>query len=303
MNAQHGNDEIWTFLGFGEAASALLAAGFGNGARVSVCLPAGREPSMATQQRLRTHGLTAILDPSCVSAADVVLSLVTPDAAVDVATTVAPFLRPGAFYVDLNSISGQRAADIATLVEGRGARFIDAAVMGPVPLMKLRVPIWLSGGAAKDFQMSRTLQGLNVSVISLRPGDASAIKMLWSVMTKGTIALLAESLTAAHRLGLLEPLLSLIEQEYGNTGSPAMVMRMLRSTAASGGRRLVEMQEARRTLDTVAVPAWTVDATLRWIAALNGMPGVSDGQTVPEVIGALSEALRIPLGKSSTPST
>jgi 3-hydroxyisobutyrate dehydrogenase-like beta-hydroxyacid dehydrogenase len=175
--------------------------------------------------------------------------------------------------------------------------------MGPVPLMKLAVPILVSGTAAREFHHLAGLQGLTTTVLSSQAGDASSLKMLWSVMTKGTIALLAESLTAAHRLGLLEPLLGLIGQEYGNTGTPAMVMRMLRSTAASGDRRLVEMQEARRTLDGAAVPSWAVEATMRWIAALNGMPGVADGQTVPEVVRAASDALGALADTTTTPSS
>lgn len=295
--------ETWLLLGFGEAAAGFVAAGLPFGAHVSVYVPADRPPSNATQQRLRAHGLIATLDPSDVTRASVVVSLVTPDAATDVAEGVAPFLRPGAFYVDMNSISGEAAVCIAAIVEGRGARFVDAAVMGPVPLMKLQVPIWLSGTSAEEFHALAATRGLATAVISSRAGDASSLKMLWSVMTKGTIALLAESLTAAQRLGLLEPLLGLLKQEYGNTGTPAMIMRMLRSTAVSGGRRLEEMGGARRTLDAAGVPAWTVEATMRWIAALNGMPRVAEAETVPEVVEAVSNALGTPLGAQTTPSS
>ncbi|MGH2404466.1 MAG: DUF1932 domain-containing protein, partial [bacterium] len=267
------------------------------------CLPAGRPPSESTRRRLRDHDLAASLDPSGVAQAAVVVSLVTPDAAEDAAAAVAPFLHPGAWYVDMNSISGEAAARIASLIEGRGGRFVDAAVMGPIPLMKLQVPVWVSGTAAEELKTLMAARGLAATVISSRPGDASSLKMLWSVMTKGTIALLAEALTAAHRLGLLEPLLALVRQEYGNTGTPAMIIRMLRSTTVSGARRLQEMRGAKRMLDAAAVPSWTVDATLRWIAALNGMPGAADADTVPEVVEAVSKALGAPLGARSAPSS
>lgn len=303
MDADGDRRETWVLLGFGEAAAAFVAAGLPAGARVSVCLPAGRPPSAGTQRRLRARGLTASLDPSDVARASVVLSLVTPDAAVDVAAAVGPFLRPGTFYVDMNAITGEAATRIATIVEGHGARFVDAAVLGPVPLMKLQVPVWLSGAAAAEFHTLAPGRGLATAVISSRPGDASSLKMLWSVMTKGTIALLAESLTAAQRLGLLEPMLALLKQEYGNTGTTAMILRMLRSTAVSGGRRLEEMRGAKDTLDAAAVPAWTVEATLRWIAVLNGMPRVADADTVPEVVQAVSNALGTPLGARPTSSS
>lgn len=282
----------WVFLGFGEAASSLVSAGFLKSEPPTVCLPTGRTPSADTRRRLRECGLTATGEPAAVQTSTVVLSLVTPEAALDVARTVAPFLRPGTLYVDMNSIAGETAAAIAELVESRQARFVDAAVMGPVPLMALTVPIWLSGAAAADFHTLATGCGLSTTVLSTRAGDASSLKMLWSVMTKGTIGLLAEALTGAHRLGLLDPLLDLLAREYGNTGSSTMVLRMLRSTAVSGTRRLQEMDEARKTLDSVAVPSWTVDATIRWIATLAAMPGIADHRAVADVVKALSDALR-----------
>lgn len=284
--------EHWVVVGFGEAAHGLMVSGFLKSDPPTVCLPTGRAPSAETRRRLLDCGLTHTADPAAVQTATVVLSMVTPDAALDAARTVAPFLRPGTLYVDFNSIAGTTAAAIADVVEDRGARFIDAAVMGPVPLMGLAVPIWLSGAHAPDFHTLAKTHGLATTVLSSRPGDASSLKMLWSVMTKGTIALLAEALTGAHRLGLLDPLLELLGREYGNTGSTAMVLRMLRSTAVSGTRRLQEMDEARKTLDAAAVPSWTVDAAIRWIATLAAMPAIAREKTVPEVVKALSDALR-----------
>ncbi len=283
--------EAWVFLGFGEAASGLVAAGLGNGARYAACLPLHRAPSPGTARRLAQHAMTPLLDASGVRGARVVMSLVTPDAALDAARTVTPHLDNGAFYVDFNSIAGQTARAIAEIVEAHGARFVDAAVMGSVLLQKLRVPIWLSGADAREFHDLAIRQGLHTTVISERPGDASALKMLWSVMTKGTIGLYAEALLAAHRLGLLQPMLEMIARDYGATGSPAMILRMLGSTAASGDRRLGEMDEARKTLAEAGVPSWTVDATVKWIAALNGLPDVADALSVPDVVKAASEAL------------
>jgi 3-hydroxyisobutyrate dehydrogenase-like beta-hydroxyacid dehydrogenase len=291
VNQSDAPRDLWSFLGFGEAAAAIVAAGFPSSARAIVLLPADRPPSDATRRRLAASGLPSSSDPAAARDARVVLSLVTPDAAVDAAGTVAPYLRRGAIYVDFNSIAGGTAAEIAAVVDGHGARFVDAAVMGPVPLMKLDVPIWVSGTAAEEFHRLATAQGLATTVLSARPGDASSLKMLWSVMTKGTIALLAEALVGAHRLGLLQPILSFLADEYGNTGTPTMILRMLRSTAASGTRRAGEMREAKRTLEAVDVPTWTVDSTIRWITALTGMRDAAAAESATEVVRAVSDTL------------
>jgi 3-hydroxyisobutyrate dehydrogenase-like beta-hydroxyacid dehydrogenase len=284
----------WVFVGFGEAAATLAPLLREQPLSVAVCLPQGRPASASTRRRLADAGMTADTDPAAVADADVVISLVTPDAAVQAAEAVAPHLAPGARYVDLNSISGPTARKIGAIVEQHGGVFVDGAVMGPVPLLKLAVPIRLSGPGAETFNEEAVRNGLHTSVLSSRAGDASSLKMLWSVITKGTIALLAESLVAAHRLGLLEPLTDHLAQEYGNTGNQTMVLRMLRSSIASGERRIIEMRGAARTLDDVSVPTWTVDTTIRWLSALSRVELASEPAGVLQALDAISAAIARP---------
>ncbi len=283
----------WVLLGFGEVAVTLfsLALSPAKGVEANVCLPIGREPSEATRKRLNALGLTAIHEPEAIGDASVVISAVPPAAARKVAEDVASHLQPDSIYVDVNSVSGPTAMQIAHVVEEHGGRFVDAAIMGPVPVLQLRVPIALSGRAAVDFHQLALPLGLNTSVLSSRPGDASSLKMLWSVITKGWIALLAEALTAAYRLGLLDQMTELLAQEYGNTGSEEMILRFLRSTTQSGARRLHEMSEVKKTLQSVSVPAWTVETTLQWISELSVMTTPRNAQTVEEVVRAISEEL------------
>lgn len=282
----------WVFLGFGEAA-AVLAAGLRarrNPPPIAACLPLGRPPSRATQARLAAAGIPCDFTPAGARGARVVLSLVTPTAAREAAAAVAPHLAPGALFVDLNSIAGDTVREIASVVAAGGAEFVDAAILAPVPLRGLQVPLMVSGTAAETFHRLGRRHGLNTRVLSPRPGDASDMKMLWSIITKGTIALFAESLVAAQRLDLLDPMTRLLAQEYGRTGSSAMVMRMLHSTVRSGARRLDEMEEARRTLDRARVPDWTIESTRRWIAALCALPTL-EGTSVPASVRELSAAL------------
>jgi 3-hydroxyisobutyrate dehydrogenase-like beta-hydroxyacid dehydrogenase len=236
-------------------------------------------------------GVTAIYKPEAVSEASVIISAVPPAAARQVAAGVSPFLQPDSIYVDMNSVSGPTAIEIAHIVQGHGGRFVDAAIMGPVPVLKLQVPIALSGPAAEDFHRLAQSLNLNTTVLSSRPGDASSLKMIWSVITKGWIALLAEALTAAHRIGLLDRVTELLAQEYGKTGSEEMILRFLRSTTRSGDRRLDEMGEVEKTLQSVSVPPWTVKATVQWISELSGMTTPRSTQSVEEAVRAISEEL------------
>ncbi len=283
-----------TFIGFGEVVSTLFECAFGQNQNLlaSVYMPLDRQPSDATAAKLYAAGLPVSSSPDVISEAEVVLSAVTPDAAISVAQGISPYLMPGVIYVDVNSVSGQTMIQIADCVERNGAHCVDAAIMGPVPILRNRVPIFLAGAAANEFGLMAQSLGLsNTSVVSERIGDASSLKMLWSVITKGTIALFTESLIAAHRLGLLEQLRHLLKQEYGNTGSDAMIIRMLGSSAGGASRRLDEMEEAARTLRAADVPTWATEATSRWLLELSKMPAVRDASDVTALVGQISSSL------------
>jgi 3-hydroxyisobutyrate dehydrogenase-like beta-hydroxyacid dehydrogenase len=281
-----------TFIGFGEVAETLFESAFGQARfAVSVYIPSGRQFSSATAARLSRCGLTVSTSPDTLSEASYVISAVTPGSAVSVARHASPYLMRGAIYIDMNSVAGQTVAEVAACVEKHGGRCVDAAIMGPVPLLRNHVPIVLSGVAAHELGEVLRPLGLNTSVISDRVGDASSLKMLWSVITKGTIALLAESLIAAHRLGLLEHMRQLLAEEYGRTGSDAMILRMLGSSTGHGSRRVDEMAEAESVLSSIAVPAWATIATRRWILELSRLSPPRDASAVAELVAEISEAL------------
>jgi 3-hydroxyisobutyrate dehydrogenase-like beta-hydroxyacid dehydrogenase len=272
----------WALLGFGEVAQVLVGEDVLGPVEPAVVLSGARAVSAATRGRLEQAGIEPVRDPAALGSFDVVVSVVTPASAVDAAGDAAPHLRPGALYVDANSISGETARQIAEIVAGASATFVDAVFMGAVPLLRGSVPMYLSGPGASTFAALASDAGLVPRVVSERPGDASDLKMLWSVMSKGAIGLVAETLTAAERLGLTAPVLELLAEQFGRTGSPEMVLRMLESTARSGARRLDEMAAARETLARAGVPATMVDAASAWIQLLSehgSAAGASDVQT------------------------
>lgn len=278
----------WAIIGFGEVGEVLVADDLLGSLHPWVVLPEGRPPSKTTEDRLIRAGRTAVRDAAVLCNADVVVSAVTPAAAVEVARCAAPFLAKGALYVDVNSISGDAARQVGQFVAHSSARFVDAAFMGAVPLLRSRVPLYLAGPDATEFARWIAPLGLRTTVISQRVGDASAVKMLWSVMSKGVIALVAETLTAAERAGLARPLITLLREEFGRTGSPEMILRMLESTARSGERRLEEMSAVRSTLKEIGAPTIMVDATIEWISMLSTLEGARGQRDLAAVLAVLS---------------
>jgi 3-hydroxyisobutyrate dehydrogenase-like beta-hydroxyacid dehydrogenase len=259
----------WAIIGFGEAAQVLVAADLLGPARPTVVLPGPRPISAATKARLHLAGIKPVRESAAIRMADVVISVVTPAAALEVARFAAPLLTPNAIYIDANSISGPTARSIANLIAERTARFVDAVFIGALPLLRSSVPLYLSGTEAPAFAGLVEQFGLQPIVLSDRAGDASELKMLWGVMSKGTIGLVAEMLTAAEGLDLTGPLIQLLAQEFGRTGSPEMLLRMLESTARTGPRRLEEMAAVRETLTSARVPSFMVDGAAAWITLLS----------------------------------
>ena len=163
-------------------------------------LPAGR--SDATAARAGLEGLTASTDATAlVAGADVVLSLLPPQAAVEVATVVAGTGFSGT-YVDANPVSPGTLATVQRLVEAAGATLVDAGVVGPPPRDENRTHLYLAGESDRVAEVEALVAGTQVSavVVGERVGQASAAKQAYALYNKGRMVLagLADGLAAAH---------------------------------------------------------------------------------------------------------
>src|SRR6266581_1603279 len=80
--------------------------------------------------------------------ADIVISAVTAANALDVAREAARSIRPGTFFLDLNSASPTTKTSASKLVDAAGAHYVEAGVMTPVPPYGIRAPMLLGGNCA-----------------------------------------------------------------------------------------------------------------------------------------------------------
>lgn len=228
----------------GHAVAALLR---GHGLRVITCL-AGR--SARTRALAGQAGIEAVPDDEAlVREADLLLAILVPAQAEDLARRIAAALertRAELLYVDCNAIAPQTARRIGALVEAAGARFVDAGIIGPPPAAGTRTPFYASGAHAGDFAALRDF-GLDVRPIGERPGDASAVKMCYAALTKGTTALMTELAVAASRLGVA----AVLRQEFAESQAAALE-RMARSVpemVPKAHRWIGEMEEIARTFE------------------------------------------------------
>jgi 3-hydroxyisobutyrate dehydrogenase-like beta-hydroxyacid dehydrogenase len=205
-----------------------------------------------------------------VRGADLVISAVTASSAAGVAISVAPFLRAGQMYLDINSVSPDTKLSIARTFSESPATFVEAAVMAPVSPQRLKVPMLL-GGADAAIAAERLLAiGMNVKPISERIGVASAIKMCRSIIIKGLEAITVESMFAARRYGAEKQVLESLAATYPGMGwDGALPDYLISRVAEHGKRRAAEMREAAQAVADAGLEPLTALATAQcqdWLA-------------------------------------
>ncbi|MCI3950537.1 MAG: Phosphogluconate dehydrogenase, NAD-binding protein [Burkholderiales bacterium] len=159
-----------------------------------------RSRTLAREAGLNDVGTVARLVAEC----ELVLSVMNPGAALDFAREAANAIRAGrhrTLIADCNAISPDTVHEIAAWIEAAGGRFIDGGIIGPPPRGKAKTNLYVSGPGASDLEALAGPQ-LTVHVVSERIADASALKMCYGALNKGTQALWLEVLVAAQRLGV-----------------------------------------------------------------------------------------------------
>lgn len=262
------------FIGFGEAGFEMAKGLHSEGTiRLFVYDMKGREPEKAAWIKKRAQEAGAAYLESTeevVRKADVILSLVTPEACVAVAREAALHLKPGQVYLDLTSSFPDDMKAIAALVDRTGAKFTDGAMMGALPIYGYKVLIYVAGPHAQEVTHILNQRGMNLQTVGKEPGQASAIKLILSISTKGLEALLVEMLLAAHPYQVEEPVLAALNQFFV-MGLEALINRFVGSDAVHAGRRVKEMEASVKLLKNLGVNPIMSEATverLKWSASL-----------------------------------
>jgi 3-hydroxyisobutyrate dehydrogenase-like beta-hydroxyacid dehydrogenase len=275
-------------IGFGEAGGILGADLAAQGCAVAaydrlVQAPASRDAlaAKAGQGNVRL----ALSAAQAVEGADWIISAVTAGSALEVASEVAPLLRAGQVFIDINSVAPNTKRSARARIEAAGAHYIDAAVMAPVPPKRLKTPILLGGRQAAELAPRLRALGLNVRPVSDEIGVASAIKMCRSIMIKGLEALTAESMATARRYGAEAEVLRSLHQSFPEMGwDGAQPHYLISRIAEHGRRRAEEMEEVAKTAADVGITPHMSQATVqaqRGMVEAMAALGLSYGQLEP----------------------
>ena len=171
-----------------------------NGLKVLTSL-GGR--SQETLARAKAAGLAGASDEE-IASSDFILSILPPGDAVSLAERLIPALKASnskPVYVDCNAINPATVDRVAAAIAPTDCAFVDAGIIGSPPKPGDAGPrFYASGPAAPRFATLRDY-GLDIRLLDGAMSAASALKMSYAGITKGTQAIGAAMMLAAVRAG------------------------------------------------------------------------------------------------------
>jgi L-threonate 2-dehydrogenase len=237
----------------GVIAQGTMGSGVGrrlheSGAEVRTLL-AGRSPASA--ERARAAGMVAAADErELLTGADFFLSILPPGEAEPLARLLAPTfaeLDRKPVYLDCNAVSPETAVRIGEIITPTGAHFVDAGIIGGPPRAGYKGPaIYASGEHVREALPLRDW-GIDLRAIDGPIGAASAVKMSYAGITKGTTAIAAAMLLGAARFGCADALIAELSDSQ-----PQMLARMRNGIPGmydKAYRWVAEMEEISDFLD------------------------------------------------------
>ncbi len=206
--------------------------------------------SEQTAARAAAAGLTDAGTPrELAAAADVVISVCPPFAAMDTAWAVHGFTG---LYLDANAISPGTAREVAELVTGNGGSYADGGIIGPPPLAAGTTRLYLSGEAAGTVAGLFAGTPLETRMAGGGLTGASAVKMAYAAWTKGSAALLLAARALAVATGVDETLLD--EWALSQPSLASQFARSARSGVTKGWRWVGEMEEIAASMAAAGLP-------------------------------------------------
>jgi 3-hydroxyisobutyrate dehydrogenase-like beta-hydroxyacid dehydrogenase len=205
----------------------------------------------------------------------------------------------------VNSVSPQVKQAIGRTVSSRGAKFVEAAMMAPVPPHLHKVPTLLGGAAAPEFVELLAPFGVRMDVVSTEQiGRAAAVKMFRSVVYKGLEALMFECVMGASQYGAEPRVFASLNESFPGIDFQKLADYMIGRVVIHGERRAREMEEVAATLRELGIEPMMAEATVRrmdWAADL-GLKGRFKGEfpkSYKEVLDAIAAGALTPMGEAA----
>ena len=245
----------------------------------------GRSP--ATAARANEHGLTNVgsLQALC-EASEIVVSICPPEAAIELSEAVKATGFKGTF-VDGNAISPDRMNAIDASLTAAGITVVDGGIIGHPAWKPGTTWLYLSGPDAEKVNALCDAGPLHGIVLGGDVGQASALKMCYAALTKGTTALLCAILASAEDLGVRAALNNHWERDGGGLSEQREMA--IRNVTTKAWRYGGEMREIAATFEGAGLPGGIHHAAAEIFDRLAQFKDGPHPTPLPELLEALQK--------------
>ncbi|KLO15814.1 6-phosphogluconate dehydrogenase C-terminal domain-like protein [Schizopora paradoxa] len=223
--------------------------------------------SQRTRQRASDAGMQDVPFTQMAQETEWMLSILPPRDAVDLAQKYVDALKGSGkqrsgrkVYVDCNAVSPVTVKKIASLFEGSGVTFLDAGIIGGPPSDTYSSHIYASADPSDEDAQTALKEFIEFEKCGIKMtalqgdgadiGSASALKMSYAGITKGTTGLFCTMILAAHASSPSTSSALLHEMAYSQ---PQLLQRIARGVPTSipkAYRWVAEMEEISSFVDS-----------------------------------------------------
>lgn len=266
---------------------ALAAAGH----RVTTCLEGRSERTrqLAAAASIQDRPSLGLM----LQETDLVLSILPPAAAPETAKAVAAAMtETGATppFIDCNAVSPETVQRIGDALACAGAPFIDGGIIGLAPGRGPATRFYVSGPDCGPAEWL-ACDGIEVKPVGAEIGRASAMKMCYAALTKGTFTLHAAVLVAAEALGLSDELRA--EFEFSQAETLARMQAMVPRLPADSARWIGEMEEIAKTFAAAGVTPDFHNGAAAVFSLLAETPLAAETRETIDTTRGLEETIRV----------
>lgn len=237
------------YLGYGEAAyymsKGLREAGCGDVYAFDTALGTKSRASEIIEERAKDAGvvLCSSLD-DMLSRTDTVISALPARFSLSgVQDVLRRDLSKVRLLADVSTAKPSEKEQMEALLSSKGIRFVDGAMLGPLPTYAHNVPMLVSGSGAAEWREQMTPYGMDITIVEGKAGKASSIKLVRSVFMKGLETLLVETFLFARKSGvddiIMDSLAATLDVPFKKTAQ-----RMLAADLVHAERRSFEVEES-----------------------------------------------------------
>lgn len=269
-------DKTIGFIGFGEASfhicRGLKDENIPGVTAFDVLLGTGQPDKIAAmEKRAAETNVRLVRSLQDVMQAEIVFLGVPAKFAEGATMEALPFMTTDKLFVDITTNRPALKEKLGRIMSDKGFAYVDASVMGAVPLYKHKTPTLVCGSGAKRMQEILGPIGMDLTYVGEDAGKAVKMKLTRSIFIKGIEALTLEMLLTARALGIEDEIMRGLHKSFEIQGFTKMVGQLVTSNVIHSARRAIEADECMELIsDTGFDPVMMRAAKekLEWSAGL-----------------------------------